>query len=103
MSRDPLRPCPPPGARVDDPRTSAGLIAISRTDGPIAAAAKAAEHTIATGVSSAVSFGIGEGDYARLASDEPRDPRTPRQIDADSWVKSVGINTPHPTLAPRRK
>ena len=101
MTRDPLRPCPPPGARVDDTRTSSGLLAISRREGGIAAAAKAAEHTIKTGVRSEVTLDLAMTS-ARLASDVVPDPRTPRQIEADAWVKERGIHQPHPFLAPRR-
>jgi hypothetical protein len=97
VKRDPLRPPAPPHARVDDPRTSAGLVAISRKHGALTAVARAVEHTMATGIPSSVNFGF-ELDYARLSSDAARDPRTPKQIDADAWIKQYGPSDPMPKV-----
>jgi len=97
VGRAPGRPVRP--AKAPDPRTSAGLIAISRASSPIDAVAAAVNHTRATGVPSAVSF---DENYARLASDVPRDPRTSRQREADGWIKEHGLEAPHPYLTRKR-
>lgn len=75
---------PPP-----DASTSEGLIAISREKGVYAAFTASYEVARKTGKKQVVTLVEGNGEpYVRLASDEPKDPRTMKQQIADARFKA---------------